>query len=493
MSVTASAAVRCALMDAGVSVRTYVPGYPITNIAEASSAEISVCEKVAMEVALGASASGSRAVVIVKQLGMNLLADPLVISATHTIGAGLAVLVGDDLGPEGSQAEMDSRHFGPLCQLPVFDPASPSGLYAAIMEAFVMSERIKAPAIIRIASSVIHAEEPGPIHRSDLISCSHKMPGEFDRSIWDFSAKGRQQRYRRDVMPVLQEVSERAARLLEGGSPKTDPGIIASGRPAALAEQIGLPLLVLPIVNPLPLGRLREFAVRHRQILIAEEPWPFIESQLGSYPGIFGKLTGDLPYGELNVRDLSDAIDAIISNRPPRPPPEPERSTEHTRRTLCESCPFLPLYRAIARIDAGVAGDAGCSIQANRPPLDAVDMVYGLGSAAGVASGFKRKGVAIIGDYAFAHSGLQGLVNALWHGREMLLVLVQNWAAAMTGGQETPDISSVLKALVPGLRYIDMPAPEEEIVQLLEQELARPGVGVIVFRARCPPGCKGSR
>jgi len=116
-------AVKRAVEDAGVKAITCVPGYPITEAIEAVGAEISVNEKVALEIALGASATGARAMVLTKQLGMNLLADPLVISVTHTIGSGLVVLVGDDIGPKGSQAEMDSRAFGPLDS----GPAGPCG------------------------------------------------------------------------------------------------------------------------------------------------------------------------------------------------------------------------------------------------------------------------------------------------------------------------------------------------------------------------------
>ena len=118
-------AVLLAADDAGAKVRTYVPGYPITDLAAALKAEISVNEKVALEIALGASATGLRSMVLVKQVGMNILADPLVISATHTIGSGLVIIAGDDLGPRRSQAEMDSRFYGPLAELPVLDPRSP--------------------------------------------------------------------------------------------------------------------------------------------------------------------------------------------------------------------------------------------------------------------------------------------------------------------------------------------------------------------------------
>src|SRR5512136_913598 len=111
--------------DAGAKVRTYVPGYPITDLAAALGCQISVNEKVALEIALGASATGLRSLVVVKQMGMNILADPLIISATHSIGSGVVVLVGDDLGPRGSQAEMDSRFYGPVSELQLLDPCSP--------------------------------------------------------------------------------------------------------------------------------------------------------------------------------------------------------------------------------------------------------------------------------------------------------------------------------------------------------------------------------
>lgn len=111
-------AVMQAADDAGAASRTYVPGYPITDLAAGLNAEISINEKVALEIALGASATGLRSMVVVKQVGMNALADPLVISATHNIGSGLVLIAGDDLGPRGSQVEMDSRFYGPLAKLP---------------------------------------------------------------------------------------------------------------------------------------------------------------------------------------------------------------------------------------------------------------------------------------------------------------------------------------------------------------------------------------
>src|SRR5512138_4842 len=153
-------AVKQAAKDAGIKTVTYVHGYPINEIAESLNAEISVNEKVALEIALGASATGCRSMVIVKQVGMNVLADPLVISANHTIGSGLVVIVGDDLGPKGSQAEMDSRYYGLVAELPVLDPRNPLALHDSIIEAYRLSEMLRVPAIVRVTSRLISSEGP---------------------------------------------------------------------------------------------------------------------------------------------------------------------------------------------------------------------------------------------------------------------------------------------------------------------------------------------
>ena len=134
-----------ALTDLRIDLRIYVPGYPITEAVPAlgRGAQMAANEKVALEVALGASATGRRSMVLVKHLGANLLSDPLSIAPTHAIGAGLVVLVGEDVGPKGSQAEADERNYGPLCEIPVLDPASPGLLDPALREAYSLSEMIR--------------------------------------------------------------------------------------------------------------------------------------------------------------------------------------------------------------------------------------------------------------------------------------------------------------------------------------------------------------
>jgi indolepyruvate ferredoxin oxidoreductase alpha subunit len=465
-----------AAQDAGASVRTYVPGYPITDLAAGLGAEISVNEKVALEIALGASATGHRSLVVVKQVGMNILADPLVISATHTIGSGLVIIAGDDLGPRGSQAEMDSRFFGPLAELPVFDPSTPEALHASILEGYTVSEWLRIPVIVRVTARLLADEGPEIQPRPGRTG-----PLYIDKENWELTMRGRHQRHHDRIMAFAEEASESSTlnRLEISGN----VGIVASGRPAALAQGLGVSLFSIGYSNPLPAKLLHRFIDGHRLILVAEEPEPFIESHLACGPKIMGKLTGHLPRGPLERSDIVRALEGLQEPVQSRPSVY-ETVAERGYEGVCEGCPFIPLFRALGKIDVPVAGDAGCSIRATREPYQSVDMVYGLGSSVGVASGFASKGIALVGDFALAHSGLQGLINAVWQKREVLAVVLKNDVAGMTGGQDVPDLTGLLEALVPTLR-LDMPAPEDEVQLLVREQLKRSGASAIVAKGRC--------
>lgn len=472
-------ALEMAVTDAGAEVLQYVPGYPITEAGQALGAQMAVNEKVAFEVALGASATGQRSMVLVKHLGANLLADPLSISPTHTIGAGLVVLVGEDVGPKGSQIELDVRHHAALCELPVLDPAGPKSLYPSIIEAYQLSERISAPVMVRMTFRPTETYED-EIHRTGISPGSNT----FDRAIWGLTARGRHQRYLRDVLPIIANASETTSlNFLESSG---DLGVIACGRPAHLARDLQVSLLAPGYAHPLPWKMIERFILDHRKILVAEEPGPFVESRLRMSDKVCGKLTGHLPFGRLEAADLERALETIDKPGRQRYDVETAKGQGQGARTICDDCPYLPLYKAIKNLGVPVAGDAGCSIRAVRPPLDVVDVVYGLGSSVGVASGFAGKGIAVVGDYALAHTGLQGLINALYHGREVLIVLLKNEVAAMTGGQKVPDIVPVVEAVVPRVERLKMPVHQDEIEAVLKRELARPGISVVVASGRCP-------
>ena len=477
-------AVLLAADDAGAKVRTYVPGYPITDLAAALNAEISVNEKVALEIALGASATGLRSMVLVKQVGMNILADPLVISATHTIGSGLVIIAGDDLGPRRSQAEMDSRFYGPLSELPVLDPRSPGHLHASIREAYTLSERLRIPTIIRVTARLLAMPAPSG---SAIQSLPSPGAGQvFERTIQELTMRGRHQRHHDLVLALAEQASQSTilnrVQVCKDHNPG-NVGIIASGFPATLAEGLGVSLFCVAYTNPLPLNLMRHFIDDHRLILVAEEPEPFIESQLGIRPKVRGKLTGHLPRGLLEKTDIERALNSL-DEVPEKVPQAYETVKDRGYAGVCPDCPFIPLFRALKNLDVAVAGDAGCAIRATREPYKSVDVVYGLGSSIGVASGFRKKGVAVIGDYALAHSGLQAMINAVWQKREVLAIVLKNDVAAMTGGQEAPDLTALLESLVP-TRLLELPASEKELEKLLRVELKRPGASAVVASGKC--------
>lgn len=474
--ITGLDAVKYAAEDCGISTAMWVPGYPITEIAQSLGAKIAVNEKVALEAALGASATGARTMVIVKQVGMNLLADPLVISATHTIGSGLIILAGDDLGPKRSQAEMDSRAFGPLSQLPVLDPRDPAILYSSIQEAYQLSERLRIPCIVRITERLLSTTGRA-FPRKPL----NRVGQEFDRSVWSLTSRSRHERHYHDVIALAEEASE--ATPLNRIQISGNIGIVTSGYPAHLAKGVGVSVLSLGYANPLPWKLIRRFVEGCRLILVAEEPHPFIESQLRMSSKVKGKLTGHLPFGPLERSDIIKALDGLEKS-PSTKLPTYETAAERGWAGICDECPFIHLFRALSKLEVPVAGDAGCAIRAARCPFESVDVVYGLGSSIGVASGFKKKGIAVIGDFAFAHSGLLGLVNAVWQKKEVLVVMLKNEVAATTGGQEAPDLDNLLDTLVP-TNYMEPDDPEESIENVLKEELARPGISAVVFSGEC--------
>ena len=481
-------AAKIAVSDLHVGVITYVPGYPINEVASALEAEISVNEKVAIEIALGASATGKRSMVIVKQVGMNLLSDPLVISAIHGIGSGLVVLAGDDLGPKGSQVEMDSRYYGLISELPVLDPCGPDALYRSIIEAYGLSETISAPVIVRITERLLSASWKHPVQADRTVGEPSGM--KFDRTGWMLKTRERQRKHRQEMM-IAEEASERSALNLIEIEVEDKAGIIASGYPALLAMEgvtkgdLVSSLLILGYSNPIPRRIIKDFIEAHALVLVAEEPGSVIESQIGMIEKVRGKLTGHLPFGRIEISDLKKALFSI--NQPVIEASERntyEFAADHGYRSVCQDCPYENLFMALGKINVPVAGDAGCAILAARPPFESVDTVYGLGSAIGVACGFSEKGIAVLGDFAFAHTGLQGLVNAVWQGRDLLVILLKNDMAAMTGGQSVPDLTDLLRSLVP-TRLLQLPASEEEIERMLIEEINLKGISAIVAAGRC--------
>ncbi len=474
-------AVVLGLIDSGVKIVTGVPGFPITEVMDALPGKIkhewSVNEKVALEVALGSSVCGERSAVITKHVGMNILADPLVSSATHTIGAGVVIITGDDPGVQKSQNEQDSRYFGLVAEVPVFDPSKPDTAYRCVREAFLLSEEASAPVIIRVTDRLLKSE-------SEIIRKTTTGSGIpiFDKKIWLLTMLGKHQRFHKYSFLKMCEYSEKSN--LNSCVKRGDIGIISSGYPSSLVESVindNISHISLQIINPLPKELVDSFINNHVRILVVEETEPVIERQLPKR--VLGKLTGHLPFGIIEVNDILGAIEKINDDKL-ESNVIPQQIKERGARPLCEDCPYLPLYDAIKEFDVPVAGDVGCSILASSPPLSIIDAAFSLGSSIGTASGFNRKGIAIIGDFGLAHSGIAGIINAVHNKHNLLVIVLQNEVSAMTGGQGVPDLTELVSFYVKDTTLIDPRA--DNLKDLLDMKLKTNGVSVILARARCP-------
>ncbi|QYZ79032.1 indolepyruvate ferredoxin oxidoreductase [Methanofollis formosanus] len=343
-----------------------VPGYPVTDLAAAAGAEVCTNEKVALEYALGDSLAGRRAAVVVKNVGMNLLADPMVQATAQGIGAGVVVVAGDDLQARASQAAEDSRAFGPVAMVPVVEPEGGFALPAAVEEAFSLSEALSRAVILRILPETLEAEAAGaPLPRTP------------------------------------------------GSGTLADPGLTNQGR-----WQHALQVMAASSNRPAPAG----------------------------------------------VRVTYPAVTA------PEGPPE-RFSDRGYSRTLCPNCPFRPLFALLAERGMRTAVDAGCSLLAVNPPYRIGTASYGLGSAVGV--GARSTGVALIGDYALLHSGLNALIDVYEKELPLLCIVLENRRMGMVGGQETPGVERYLEWAdpefcraddLPGLRRLIVPADRPKTV-----------------------------
>lgn len=553
-----------AALDSDVSLITGVPGYPITSLMElfleksrerepvktktaslravhsetahssAYSARWFTNEKVALEIALGASVSGRRALVIVKHVGMNLLSDPLITSVTHTIGAGLVIIAGDDPGAKGSQNEQDSRWYGRLAEVALFDPTDPDTAYRALRRAYELSEETKTPVLLRVTADLEKSE--GKVLRLPRALPPHP---EFDRSIWKSRMAEKHQLFHSRVYPLLEaeaentdlnELRERGKRTGKGAESDLcheRVGIISSGFMSSIVEKIlkkqnlkkqdlkkqnlhpEISHLSLSLVNPLPFGKIRSFLKSNQKILVVEESEPFIEDQIRIAGNVYGKKTGHLPYGQVMPEDIEFALEHIGEEAISKPADTSFlKAGNKGRATICDDCPYLFLYRFLSTLDVRVAGDMGCSVRSAPEPLAAVDVSFALGSAISVACGFEKKGIAVIGDFALAHSGILGLISAATAGFDVLVLVLQNEVAAMTGGQEVPDLKKVVKAITPDVSVFDIDADEEKMAdriggeketgykkekqistpglsEMIREKLALPGISVIFIKGKC--------
>ena len=514
--------------DNRVSAVFGVPGAPATSVVNAfkespdfaNKTEWFVSEKIAFEWALGCSFMGKRSLVVIKHVGMNVLADPLMTAMIHTIGAGLVILVGDDPKVTGSQNSQDSRYYGSLSRCPVFDPAAPQEIYDYLAEAFLLSEKMKAPVIVRVAADVLNVE-------SDVTGSAYEVPTDLktDKSVWQYRMIGRYLRSHHANDALSEQAAADFCKVENGDSNSGGKlGIIASGYCFSRVLNVfnhlnsnakDISVLKLGVVSPLPISQIQKFLEKHKTVLVAEESEPFIEDQIRVFGNIIGKRTGHLPFGSLEEADILSAIEKADSVSVPI-----SADISMFKRAGPDFCgdTFYPLfYEMLGKLkektNLSVSGDIGCSMHGILEPYSVLDSAVSLGVAIGVGSGaggaqithgnnmYLKKSIAVVGDFGFFHSGLLSLVEAAEKGVSLLVYVMCNGAAAMTGGQPVYDPAKVARAAIDSGPNRNMntvssfdfdisfeKALKENIQLLFEasfKEIEREGISVIVVRWKC--------
>jgi len=532
-------------IEGGVQVAAGYPGTPSSEVLGTLAGlagekgiyvEWSVNEKVALEVAAGASYAGARAMVTMKQVGLNVAADPLMTLAYIGVRGGLVVVAADDPGPHSSQNEQDTRKFAAFAKLPVLDPATPAEAKEMARQAFELSEKLSLPVILRPTTRVCHVcqnvqvnEEAAPVPPQGRFVKSPEwiiFPGlAAKKHVW---LNGRQEAVRRlfSALPfngVLNAEAEARAGVIAGG--------VSFNYVMEVLHmlQLQLPVLKIGTPHPLPDEPVLSFLRRMERVLVVEELEPVVEEQVitlawrhGLTTRISGKYDGSLPReGEFSVDRVRPALAAWWrgdgaakesgspgQNEPrpvrlPEPPPLPLRPP-----VLCAGCPhrasFYAFKTAAAGSDAVFTGDIGCYTLGNAPPLYTVDTCLCMGASVSIAAGLyrvepDRPHVAFLGDSTFFHTGIPGLINAVYNQARIVLVVLDNRTTAMTGHQPHPglgltatggrgkriDPARIAEACgVEFVRRVD-PYDLDAAVAVAREALAFPGPAVVIMEREC--------
>ncbi len=504
-----NAALARGLYEAGCAVASSYPGTPSTETTEEAAkfdeiyCEWAPNEKVAMEVAFGASMGGKRSFCAMKHVGLNVAADPLFTISYTGINAGMVICVADDAGMHSSQNEQDSRHYAIAAKVPMLEPADSEEALEFTKLAFDLSERFDTPVFIKMCTRVSHSQSVVETHERIVppekpyiknIQKNVMMPGNAKKKHPLVEARTR----------ALAEYAETSPlNRIEWG--RRDLGIITSSTSYQYVKEVfgqDASVLKLGMVYPMPDKLIREFAAGVEELAVVEELDPVIENHcrlLGlsvkgkdilpledeySQNMIAAAFGRDVPTG----KKLDDAI-------PARPP------------VMCAGCPHRGMFYLLAKNKCTVFGDIGCYTLGATPPLCALDISTCMGASVSGIHGFNKalgkesegKTVAVIGDSTFMHSGMTGLANIAYNQSNSTVIILDNSITGMTGHQQNPTTGYNIKGDPAGkidlealcrsmgfarVRVVD-PYDLAESEKVLKEELAADEPSVIISRRPC--------
>jgi indolepyruvate ferredoxin oxidoreductase alpha subunit len=494
--------------EAGVKVASGYPGTPSTEIMENLSkyegvyTEWAPNEKVGLEVALGASFVGVRALATMKHVGMNVAADPLFTSAYTGIRGGLVIINADDPEMHSSQNEQDNRNYAFAAKLPMLEPCDPQEAKEFLKTAYWLSEGYDTPVIVRTTTRIAHVK--GQVSPGEKTSSSVKPEIVKDAAKFVMLPANARNR-RKFVTERMKKLSEFAETFPENRIEWGDGtrGFITSGISYLYVKEVfpEASVLKLGMVWPLPEKMIRSFAEQVDELFIVEELDPFLELHIKAM-GIRCHGKDLIPAeGELNPGIVKKAITGEESSGfapvalPPRPP------------NMCPGCPHRGLFYALAKQKVFVAGDIGCYTLGFLPPLSSMDSCVCMGAGVSAVHGMAKalgeegmgKEVAVIGDSTFAHSGITGLLNIVYNDSYSTVIILDNRITAMTGQQPNPGSGTNIKGepaqmlnfeelcRAIGVRNVVTFNPHKinEARKILKEEINRPEPSVVISRAPC--------
>ncbi|MBR1817074.1 MAG: indolepyruvate ferredoxin oxidoreductase subunit alpha [Lachnospiraceae bacterium] len=493
--------------EAGVKVSSAYPGTPSTEISENIAkydevyAEWAPNEKVAMEVAIGASMAGTRSLCSMKMVGVNVAADPLFACSYIGVSGGLVLVAADDPGIYSSQNEQDTRMVARAAMVPVLEPSDSEEARVFTKLAYEYSEKYDTPIILRTTTRLSHSQ--GMVNLEDRIETVDKP---YERNMrknvmMPACAIGRHKVVEQRLKDMAEDANTLPVNKVEYNDTKI--GVISSGIPYQYVKEV-LPdasVLKLGLVNPLPRKLIEEFASKVDKLYIVEELEPVIEEQVKSW-GIecIGKeiftVQGEYSANMLRKAILGEEPDiAEPADAPNRPP------------ILCPGCPHRATFSVLKKLKIHAAGDIGCYTLGAVSPLDVIDTTVCMGASISMLHGMeKAKGkdfiknwVAVIGDSTFLHTGVNSLMNMVYNKATGTVIILDNSTTGMTGHQDHAatgktlkgeatyaiDIYNLCKAMgIDNVYEVDA-FDIKELEAIVKREVARDEVSVIIAKSPC--------
>jgi indolepyruvate ferredoxin oxidoreductase alpha subunit len=508
--------------EAGVRFASAYPGTPSTEILEAMPkfgddiyGEWSPNEKVAFEVALGASLAGARSLVAMKHVGVNVAADPLFTASYTGVKGGFVLVSADDPSQHSSQNEQDNRNYAKFAKVPLLEPADSQEAKDFVGLACELSERFDTPVILRTTTRISHSKSVVELGERPALEPLVGVERDIPKYVMVPSNATKKHPLVEERLRLMAKLAEEMREnRIEPGDPAI--GIIAAGASYMYAREAfpTASFLKLGMAYPLPADMIRRFRAVVDKLYVVEELDPFLEEQI-RLMGVEvdgGKevvpLVGELDPGvvarALDGIGAPDAVSDLLTPVGDGLPDLPERPP-----TLCPGCSHRGVFIALRRLKVFVSGDIGCYTLGALKPFEAMHTCICMGSSIGGAHGMekvteadgvlKNRAVAVIGDSTFFHSGITGLLDVAWNRSDMVTVILDNRITAMTGGQQTPgtgktlaglesppvDIPKLCEALGIGrVRVVD-PDDIAAVEAVLREEIAAREPSVVIAASKC--------